>query len=93
MQKVLHPHITNNPEICGGSPIIVGTRFPVRSVVTYVLRYGLTPEELVAKFSFLTLAQIHDALAYYYDNQEEINTDLREYSEDTIQQQAFPPPK
>ena len=91
MQKVLHPHITNNTEVCGGSPIIVGTRFPVRSVVTYVLRYGLTPEELSAKFSFLTLAQIHDALAYFYDNQEEINTDLRQNSEDTIRPQAIPP--
>jgi uncharacterized protein (DUF433 family) len=93
MQKVLHPHITNNPDICGGSPIIVGTRFPVRSVVTYVVQYGLTPEELIAKFPFLTLAQIHDALAYYYDNQEEIHSDFRENSEDAVRPQIVPPPQ
>jgi uncharacterized protein (DUF433 family) len=92
MQKILHPHITNNPEICGGSPLITGTRFPVRSVVTYILRYGLTPEELVHKFSFLTLAQIHDALAYFYDNQEEINNDLLANSEEAVRSQTSPLP-
>lgn len=61
MQDVLHPHITSNPEICGGSPIIVGTSFPVRSVVTQILRHGMTPEELITKFPYLTLAQIHDS--------------------------------
>lgn len=92
MQKILHPHITNNPEICGGSSLITGTRFPVRSVVTYILHYGLTPEELVYKFSFLTLAQIHDALAYFYDNQEEINNDLLENSEEAVRSQTSPLP-
>ncbi|GJL58929.1 MAG: hypothetical protein NPIRA03_17860 [Nitrospirales bacterium] len=91
MQKVLHPHITSNPEICGGSPIVVGTRFTVRSVVNYILRYGLTPEELITKFPYLTLAQIHDALAYFYDNQEEINTDFRENSENEVHPQTLPP--
>lgn len=83
MQKVVHPHVASDPKICGGSPVISGTRFPVRSVVTYVLRHGLTPEELVARFDHLTLAQIHDALAYYYDNREEIDRDIAGNSEAT----------
>ena len=74
--KVAHPHITSNPQICGGSPIIEGTRFPVRSVVSYILHQGLSPEELVSRFSHLNLAQVHDALAYYYDNCAEIQQDL-----------------
>ena len=74
--KVAHPHITSNPQICGGSPIIEGTRFPVRSVVSYILHHGLSPEELVSRFSHLNLAQVHDALAYYYDNRAEIQQDL-----------------
>jgi uncharacterized protein (DUF433 family) len=82
MPKIAHPHITSDPKICGGSPIISDTRFPVRSVVAYVLRHGLTPEELVARFPHLTLAQVHDALAYYYDNREEIDCDLAENSEE-----------
>ncbi|MBI3611340.1 MAG: DUF433 domain-containing protein [Nitrospirae bacterium] len=88
MPKLTHPHITVDPKICGGSPIIAGTRFPVRSVVIYVLRHGLTPEELASKFSGLTLAQIHDALAYYYDNREEIEREISENTENEVRRRA-----
>ena len=74
--------------ICGGSAVIGETRFPVRSVVTYVLRHGLTPEELVARFSYLTLAQVHDALAYYYDNREEIEREIADNTENAVQRQS-----
>jgi uncharacterized protein (DUF433 family) len=87
MPKISHPHITNDPAICGGSAVIEGTRFPVRSVVIYVLRHGLTPEELVARFSHLNLAQVHDALAYYYDNREEIEREIADNTEDTVRGQ------
>jgi len=86
MPKIAHPHITSDPKICGGSAVIAETRFPVRSVVAYVLRHGLTPEELVARFPHLTLAQVHDALAYYYDNREEIDRDLAANSEEKVRQ-------
>ena len=86
MPQIGHPHITSNPQICGGSPVIAGTRFPVRSVVMSVLKHGLTPEELVEQFPFLTLAQIHDALAFYYDNREEVDRDLAENIEEAVRQ-------
>lgn len=88
MPKIAHPHITSDPAICGGSAVIAGTRFPVRSVVIYVLRHGLTPEELVAKFAHLTLAQVHDALAYYYDNRPEIDHEIAANSEEHARQQS-----
>ena len=56
--KVRHAHIEVRKGFCGGSPVIAGTKFPVRSVVNYVLRQGMTPEELAAEFRHLTLAQI-----------------------------------
>ncbi len=84
MPNITHPHITTDLNICGRSPIITGTRFPVRSVVIYLLRYGLTPEELVARFPHLTLGQIHDALAYYYDNREEVEKDIAENTEEAV---------
>jgi len=38
---------------------------------------GLIPEEVVQTFGgHLSLAQVHAALAYYYANQGEIDTDL-----------------
>lgn len=88
MPKIAHPHITSDPKICGGSSIISETRFPVRSVVAYVLHHGLTPEELVARFPHLTLAQVHDALAYYYDNREEVDRELAENPEEKVRRQS-----
>lgn len=79
---VSHPYITRHRDYCGGEPIIKDTKFPVRSVVAYVLRQGVTPEELVALFPHLTLAQVYDALSYYYDHQAEIERDLATNTED-----------
>jgi len=75
-EKTSHPYIVSDKDYCGGSPIIRGTKFPVRSVVNYVLWQGLSPEELVKEFSHLTLAQVYDALSYYYDCKEEIDREL-----------------
>lgn len=61
--------------------MVSGTKFPVRSIVQYVLRQGLTPEELVKEFSQLSLPKIYDALSYYYDNQDEIDREMAENTE------------
>ena len=68
--------------------MIAGTKFPVRSVVNYVLRQGMTPEELVAEFRHLTLAEIHDALSYYYDHQSEIERDIAANTESSVRSQV-----
>jgi uncharacterized protein (DUF433 family) len=67
--------------------VIAGTKFPVRSVVHYILRQGMTPEELVAEFHHLSLAQVYAALSYYYDNQSEIDRDLAANTEDAVRAQ------
>jgi len=74
--KVKHPYIVFQKDFYGGRPIIKGTKFPVRSVVVYILKQGMSPEEVVREFPHLTLAQIYDALSFYYDHQEEIEKDL-----------------
>lgn len=76
MPKVLHPHIVNDPNICGGSPRLKGSRVPVRTVVAYVLHHGISPEELLSYYPQLSLAVIYDALSYYYDNREEIDAEI-----------------
>jgi len=75
-----HPYIISRADLCGGSPVIKGTKFPVRSVVNYVLRQGISPEELVKEFSHLTLAQVYDALSFYYDNKVLIDKDIQDNS-------------
>jgi uncharacterized protein (DUF433 family) len=88
MPKVLHPHITSDSAICGGSPCIAGTRFSVRVVVGYVLHLGLTPEELQADFPHLSLAAIYDALSYYYDNRVEVDAEIKANDELSAQAEA-----
>ena len=76
-----HPYIISHKDYCGGSPVIEGTKFAVRSVVNYVSKQGISPEELVKEFHHLSLAQVYDALSYYYDNEEEIERELSQRTE------------
>jgi uncharacterized protein (DUF433 family) len=55
-----------------GEPIIKDTRTPVRSIVEK-WRIGYTPEDIVRGLPHLTLAQVFEAMSYYYDNKEEID--------------------
>ena len=76
MPQIHTPHVETREGVCGGAPVIRGTRFPVRSIAVYVLRHGMTPEEVVREWPHLTLAMVHGALAYYYDHQPEIDADI-----------------
>lgn len=87
-KPVNHPYIHRARAICGGEPVVRGTRFPVRSVVEYVLRQGMTPEELVREWSQLTLAQVYAALSYYHDHRAEIARLIRDRSRRAIRKSA-----
>ena len=70
-----HPHVSQTPGVCGGRPVVQGTRIPVKTLVGYH-RMGYSPAEILAGFPDLTPAQLHDALSYYYDHQAEIDADM-----------------
>jgi uncharacterized protein (DUF433 family) len=70
--SVAYRYITKKPEILGGEPIIKGTRISVRTIVEK-WRIGYSPEDLVEGMPHLTLAQVFEAMSYYYDNQAEID--------------------
>ena len=75
--KTEKQHITRVPGICGGKPCVAGTRVRVWDVyVLHELR-GATPAEIVAEFPSLTLADVHAALAYFWDNEAEIREQAR----------------
>jgi len=40
------------------------------------IAHGWSPEEIHFQHSHLSLAQIHSALAYYYDHQEDIDSEI-----------------
>ena len=67
--------ITTSPDLQSGRPIIAGTGTSVRRIVT-LYKQGYSANEIVADKPYLTLAQVHAALAYYYANQKIIDQDL-----------------
>ena len=70
-------YIARVPEICGGRPIIKGTRTPVKAIVGYY-RLGQSVEEILEGLPHLSPAQVYEALAYYHDNISEIEKDIEE---------------
>ncbi|MBI3698465.1 MAG: DUF433 domain-containing protein [Acidobacteria bacterium] len=55
---------------------ITGTNIKVIEVVLDKLAYDWSPEETHFQHPNLSLAQIHGALAYYYENQERLDTEI-----------------
>ena len=57
---------------------VTGTRVRVQDIYIDAEVQGMTPDEIVAGYPQLTLAQVHAALAYYFDHREEIQGEVRE---------------
>jgi uncharacterized protein (DUF433 family) len=76
--KASYGHITHNPRVLGGRACIDDTRIRVLDIVQ-LLHEGRKPEEMLNVFAVpLTLAQVHAALAYYYDHPQEVEEAYRE---------------
>jgi len=72
-----HPHIVRLEGIRGGEPMIKGTGISVRTIVERT-RLGDKPEQIVEDYPHLTLAQVYDALSYYYEHPQEIEQYIAE---------------
>ena len=59
-------------------PSIAGTTMKVVELVVEQQAYGWSPEELHFQHPYLTLGQIHSALAYYWDHREELDRDIQQ---------------
>jgi uncharacterized protein (DUF433 family) len=59
-----------------GVPHIAGTTTKVIEIVTDQQAYGWSPEEIAFQYPYLTLGQIHSALAYYWDHKAELDADM-----------------
>lgn len=59
-----------------GVPIIAGSTMKVVELVLEQTAYGWSPEELHFQHPYLSLGQIHSALAYYWDHQDELDQDI-----------------
>jgi uncharacterized protein (DUF433 family) len=77
MTTVITDRITKTADVCGGKACIAGHRVRVMDIVVRHEDLGLTPDELVAAYPGLSLSDVHAALAYYFDNVDEIRNDIR----------------
>jgi uncharacterized protein (DUF433 family) len=74
--NVLTQHIVSTPGIVGGKPRIAGSRIRVLDIVVWHEKRGLSPDQIVDLYPELSLADIHAALAYYFDHRSEIENEF-----------------
>jgi uncharacterized protein (DUF433 family) len=55
---------------------IEGTRTKVLELVIDKLAHGSSPEEMHFQYPHLSMAQIHAALTYYYDNRDALEEEI-----------------
>ena len=64
---------------------ISGANVKVTEVVLDKIAYGWSPEEIHFQHPHLSLAQIHAALTYYYENQPRLDEQIRHRLEEADQ--------
>lgn len=69
--------ITRSADFKGGRPCVAGTGVTVKRIVVWH-HLGREPEAIATEFGHLSLAQVHAALAYYYANRNEIDSDIQQ---------------
>ena len=76
--ETTYAHITQTPGICGGRPRIDGHRVRVQDIAVEHDWKAMAPEEICQQHPGLTLAEVHSALAYYYDHRDAILAAIEE---------------
>jgi len=61
-----------------GAAWISGTKVKVLEIVLDKMAYGWSPEEIHFQHPHLSLAQIHGALTFYYENQSHLDAQIRQ---------------
>lgn len=78
MDATLSRHIESSPDLSSGRPRIAGTRVRVQDIVACHEFQGMTPDEIVAGYPHVTLADVYAALAYYHDHRDEIRGHMKD---------------
>ena len=82
-----HPRIVMTPGTCGGKPRIDETRIRVQDIVIWTEK-GDTADDIINHYPHLSLADVHAALAYYYDNQELVDQQIMESEQFVVDMMA-----
>ncbi|MCB1806687.1 MAG: DUF433 domain-containing protein [Candidatus Competibacteraceae bacterium] len=70
-----YPHISQTEH---GVPCIDGTRHRVMDIAADYMAHGYGARQIVEQYPDLSPAQVHAALAYYFDHRDEIDAALIE---------------
>ena len=81
-KKTNHRYIVCDEAISGGVPIIEGTRIRVIQIAQEYSRMGYFPEDIIKAHPHLNLAQVHDALSYYFEHKDEFDKKMEKSLED-----------
>ena len=84
-----YPHLTRDDS---GNPAITGTTMKIVELVASIWLHGWSPEELRFQHPYLTLGQVHSALAYYWDHRQELDRELLQRLDLADQIAASQPP-
>lgn len=57
---------------------IAGHRIRVQDVAIWHEKLGMSPDEIVYNYPTITLADVHAALAYYWDHRDEIEQAIKD---------------
>lgn len=89
--KTLDRFITITPGIVGDKPHLAGHRITVQNIAIWHERLGWDLDKITTEYA-LELAEVHAALAYYYDHRTEIDAAIEEdrVFVDQMRQQNLP---
>lgn len=73
VHRTEYPHIVRVEGLRGGQAVIEGTGLAVWNIVGYYYKLGMSVDEIVHEWNYLTFAQVLSALAYYHDHKAEID--------------------
>ncbi|MBR8827865.1 MAG: DUF433 domain-containing protein [Gomphosphaeria aponina SAG 52.96 = DSM 107014] len=90
MTSLIYPHIDN----LGGQPARLQRikRVRVAQIVMDYIAYGWSAEEMCRQHPYLKLSEVHAAMLYYLDNQEEIEQEIRQEWEQVQQEKSLASP-
>ena len=77
MEVTSNERIVKTPGTCGGRARISGHRVRVQDIVIWHEHQGMSPDQIVSQIPTITLSDVHNALAYYFDHVQEIQDEMR----------------
>jgi hypothetical protein len=87
---LVYPHIEvpeNEPARLQRVP-----RVRVAQLIADYLAYGWSPEEMCRQHPYLTLSEAHTVMAYYFDNSDQIDRELRDELEQSKRERLIAGP-